>query len=127
IVIDPVMIAKSGDSLLASDALEMFKTKLMPFATVLTPNIPEASILLQREISTAIQMEKATHDMLSFGPKAVVIKGGHLANSQNVSNDCFCIGYPVKLQWFKSIRIHTTNTHGTGCTFSAAIAAYLAR
>jgi hydroxymethylpyrimidine/phosphomethylpyrimidine kinase len=126
IVLDPVMIAKSGDALLTPDAIETMKKRLFPLVTVITPNLPEASSLLQREVSTKLQMEQAAFDLLAMGPEAVVVKGGHL--SEGSCDDCLCIRSPSpKIHWFSSPRIKTKNTHGTGCTFSAAITAYFSK
>jgi len=122
IVLDPVMVAKSGDNLLLPEAIVALKTKVLPLATIITPNLLEASELLGREIQTLEQMEKAAHDLLQMGPQAVVVKGGHLKGD---CADCLCT--PLATHWFSKPRISTFNTHGTGCTFSAAIAAFLAR
>jgi hydroxymethylpyrimidine/phosphomethylpyrimidine kinase len=122
IVLDPVMIAKSGNPLLQLDAIEFMKRELFPLVTVLTPNLPEASRLLGREIKIREEMEKAALDLLEMGPHAVIVKGGHL------EGDCFdCLCLNRQFYWFSSQRIQTRNTHGTGCTFSAAIAAFLAK
>jgi hydroxymethylpyrimidine/phosphomethylpyrimidine kinase len=125
IVLDPVMIAKSGHALLLPDAVAAMKRLLFPLVTVLTPNLPEASELLGREIATRGQMEQAAIDLLAMGPQAVVIKGGHLIGS---CDDCLCLKNPDPLiHWLSNPKIPTKNTHGTGCTFSAAIAAFLAK
>jgi len=125
IVLDPVMIAKSGDRLLLPDAIATMKERLFPMVTVLTPNLLEASELLERDIQNKAQMEKAALDLIQMGPKAVVVKGGHLKGD---CDDCLCIKNPnIEVHWLSSPRIQTRNTHGTGCTFSAAIAAFLAR
>lgn len=125
IVLDPVMVAKSGDKLLLPTATQAMKKQLFPLTTVLTPNLLEASEILGRHIQTQNQMEQAALDLLEMGPKAVVVKGGHLSGN---CDDCLCIKNPnVTIHWFSSLRIQTRNTHGTGCTFSAAIAAFLAR
>lgn len=123
IVLDPVMVAKSGDKLLLSSAIEAMKKYLFPLATLVTPNLLEASEILKREIRNKKQMEKAAMDLLEMGPQAVIIKGGHLEGS---CDDCLCLKN-YEIYWFKQPRIHTKNTHGTGCTFSAAIAAFLAK
>lgn len=126
IVLDPVMVAKSGDALLSLDSIETMKEKLFPLVTVMTPNLPEASILLQRPIRTKAEMEKAAFDLTSMKLKAVVIKGGHL--SDGLCADCLYIPHASpEMYWFSSPRIETKNTHGTGCTFSAAITAYLSK
>lgn len=125
IVLDPVMVAKSGDRLLKPQAILAMKRSLFPLTTVLTPNLLEASELLEREIEDKEQMEKAALELLQMGPKAVVLKGGHLNGD---CDDCLCLNRKKpEIHWFSSRRIQTRNVHGTGCTFSAAIAAFLAR
>lgn len=125
IVLDPVMVAKSGDRLLLPDAIESMKKRLFPMTTVLTPNLLEASDLLGREITTKSQMEQAAFDLLEMGPRAVVVKGGHLEGN---CDDCLCVkNADIEIHWLPNARIPTRNTHGTGCTFSAAITAYLAK
>lgn len=125
IVLDPVMVAKSGDRLLLPSAIAAMKECLFPITTVLTPNLLEASELLERGIKDKAEMEKAALDLISMGPKAVIIKGGHLNGD---CDDCLCIKNPnAEIYWLSSPRIQTQNTHGTGCTFSAAIAAFLAK
>lgn len=125
IVLDPVMVAKSGDRLLKPQAILTMKKSLLPLTTVLTPNLPEASELLERKIQDKNQMEEAAVELVQMGPKAVVLKGGHLNGD---CDDCLCLnGKNPEIHWLSSQRIQTRNTHGTGCTFSAAIAAFLAR
>lgn len=122
IVVDPVMVAKSGDRLLLKEAVSALKKFILPITTVLTPNIPEAEDLLGKKIMSKIDMENAAKEISAMGPRAVVVKGGH--RQGNLSEDC--LWYAGKLYWYESERINTTNTHGTGCTFSAAIGAFLA-
>ena len=124
IVLDPVMFAKSGDRLLQEDAVESIKNELFPLATIITPNIPEAEALLDYSIESLESMQQAAIDLNKLVPKAVVIKGGGL--SARTSDDCLVIegGNP---QWLKQERIETKNLHGAGCTFSSAVAAFLAR
>lgn len=125
IVLDPVMVAKSGDYLLMPKAISSMREKLLPITTVLTPNLSEASALVGREIRNKSQMEKAALDLIQMGPQAVVVKGGHLLGD---CDDCLCLKNPsLEIHWLSNPRIHTKNTHGTGCTFSAAIAVFLAR
>jgi len=126
IVLDPVMVAKSGDKLLLPDAIHSMQEKLFPLTTILTPNLMEASILLGKRIETYEEMEKAALELLKTGPRAVVVKGGHF---QGDADDCLMYREhsEIKTHWFKAKRIETKNTHGTGCTFSAAIASFLAR
>ena len=124
LVVDPVMFAKSGDRLLQEDAIDSYHQELLPLASVLTPNIAEASALLHREINNREDMEQAAKDLCDLGPQAVVVKGGNLLKES--SDDCLFIkGEDV--HWLPQERIATENVHGTGCTFSAAIAAFLAR
>lgn len=125
IVLDPVMIAKSGDALMTKEALTLLKQKLFPFMNLITPNLYEASILLEREILTQSDMEKGAMELMELGPKAVVIKGGHL--EYHHCADCLCMDKDQKIRWFTAPRIPTENTHGTGCTFSSAITAFLAK
>lgn len=125
IILDPVMVAKSGDRLLKPQAIAALKQHLLPLTTVLTPNLPEASELLGRPILYKRDMEEAALELTQLGPRAVVLKGGHLNGD---CDDCLCIRNTApEIHWFSSSRIPTKNTHGTGCTFSAAIAAFLAR
>ena len=121
LVVDPVMVAKSGDRLL-DPAAEAAYERLFPLATVLTPNLPEASALLGRPVHTRDDMRRAARDLRARGPRAVVVKGGHLQEGDAV--DVFCDG--ERLVELPAPRIDTANTHGTGCTYSAAIAARLA-
>lgn len=122
VVLDPVMVAKSGDRLLSSDAVTTMRECLFPITTVLTPNLLEASELLGRKICTKAQMEKAALDLVEMGPEAVVVKGGHLKED---CDDCLCL--KNEIHWLSAPRIQSQNTHGTGCTFSAAIASFLAK
>lgn len=125
VVLDPVMVAKSGDALLLPEAITAMKKQLLPLATVLTPNLLEASHLLERTIENKAQMEEGIVELMKWGPKAIVIKGGHL---EGTCEDCLCMqSSQNEMHWFSEARIPTKNTHGTGCTFSAAIAAFLAR
>jgi hydroxymethylpyrimidine/phosphomethylpyrimidine kinase len=125
VVLDPVMVAKSGHRLLQPEAISSMKQRLFPLTAVLTPNLLEASELLQRDIKDKDQMEKAALDLIQMGPQAVVVKGGHLIGD---CDDCLCLKNSIpEIHWLSTPRILTRNTHGTGCTFSAAIAAFLAR
>lgn len=124
IVIDPVMVAKRGEALLIADSIAAMQEHLFPMTTVLTPNLLEASVLLGREITKKHQMEQAGLDLLAMGPEAVVVKGGHLMGD---CDDCLVIrGKEIEIHWFENPRIQSKNTHGTGCTFSSAVTAYLA-
>ncbi|WP_339063364.1 bifunctional hydroxymethylpyrimidine kinase/phosphomethylpyrimidine kinase [Tepidibacillus marianensis] len=122
IVLDPVMVAKGGSSLLADEAKEELKNSLFPLATVITPNIPETEVLTGLQIHSIDDMKRAAEQLLQFGPQSVIIKGGHL---ENEAVDLFYDGNTWSL--FPAKRIQTKNTHGTGCTFSSAIAAELAK
>ena len=122
IVLDPVMIAKSGDPLLQDAAVETLKARLLPLATVLTPNLPEAARLTGRDVGQESDPGLAK-DLLSLGPKAVLLKGGHAQGP-----DCtdLLVQQDGTTRQYTAPRIDTQNTHGTGCTLSAAIAAGLA-
>ena len=122
IVVDPVMVATSGDLLIQKNAVATLRTKLIPLATVVTPNIPEAEELTGMELRTSADIEEAAKRILKMGAKTVVIKGGHL---KGPAVDLFFNG--KKFTALNAPRIRTKNTHGTGCTFSAAIAAFLAK
>lgn len=129
VVLDPVMVAKSGDKLLRDEAVEALRRNLFPLADVITPNLYEAEVLLGQAVFTDAEMEEAGRHLLDLGPRAVVVKGGH-GQSKSESADCLVTRQPggkIKTEWFNARRIETPNTHGTGCTFSSAIAAYLAR
>ena len=123
IVLDPVMVATSGDSLLAENAMVALRKQLIPMATVLTPNLPEASELVGKAIATKDDMNAAVPLLRELGVKNVLLKGGHLDN--DTSADLFIT--PDSTRWLSSKRVKTNNTHGTGCTLSSAIAAYLAK
>ncbi len=122
IVIDPVMVATSGSKLIAEEALVVLKEKLLPLATVVTPNIPEAEILADMQIKNEEEMIKATRMISEAYHCAVLCKGGH---SINDANDL--LYFDGKCQWFFGKRILNPNTHGTGCTLSSAIASNLAK
>jgi hydroxymethylpyrimidine/phosphomethylpyrimidine kinase len=122
LVVDPVMVAKGGAKLLRDDAVEALRTKLLPLAAVITPNLPEAEVLLNRKIKTLDDRRAAARELRKLGPRAVVVKGGH---AQGDATDVFFAG--AETIELESSRIDTTNTHGSGCAFSAAIAAGLAK
>ena len=123
LVVDPVMVAKSGDRLLSADAINDLRSKLLPMADLLTPNIPEAAELLGCEESDVIDdLARSAQQIMAMGPKAVLLKGGHIHGEVIVDT----LAYPGGLQHFETKRIKTRNTHGTGCTLSAAIAANIA-
>ncbi len=122
LVIDPVMISKSGAHLLKEDAVDELKEKLLPLALVVTPNVPEAEILTGLKIHSPDDMIPVAAQLLKTGVKCVVIKGGHL------DGDATDLIYTKEEQHFLSAaKILSKCTHGTGCTFSAALTAYLAR
>jgi hydroxymethylpyrimidine/phosphomethylpyrimidine kinase len=124
LVLDPVMIAASGDRLLAPDAIDTLKRVLIPRALVITPNLPEAAALLESPIaSSEAQMREQAERLLALGPKSVLIKGGHGSGAESVD---FLVE-PTACTRLAADRIATQNTHGTGCTLSSAIAAGLAK
>jgi hydroxymethylpyrimidine/phosphomethylpyrimidine kinase len=122
LVVDPVMVAKGGARLLDPDAEQAYADRLFALAEVLTPNLMETEALLGRPVRTREQMREAARELRGRGPRVVVVKGGHLAGDEAV--DVFYDG--ERLEELATPRIHTQNTHGTGCTYSAAIAARLA-
>jgi hydroxymethylpyrimidine/phosphomethylpyrimidine kinase len=122
LVVDPVMIAKSGDPLLKQEAVEALRTRLVPLAAVVTPNIPEAEVLTGMTITSQEDMRRAAEQILGMGARGVVVKGGHL---EGPATDLFYDG--SDFHEFTAPRIDTVNTHGTGCTFASAIAAGLAQ
>jgi hydroxymethylpyrimidine/phosphomethylpyrimidine kinase len=124
VVLDPVMIATSGDKLLAPDAVEVLKRVLMPRALVVTPNLPEAAALLDAPIAdTETAMRAQGERLLALGARAVLIKGGHGGGLESVD----LLIEPTAFTRLAADRIATANTHGTGCTLSSAIAAGLAK
>jgi len=121
IVLDPVMVAKNGFALMDSQLAQTLIELVVPYADVVTPNIPEAEILAGMGITTIADMEEAARRIHGYGPRYVLVKGGHR------SDDAADLLYDGnKMLWFTAKRIDTKNTHGTGCTFSSAIAANLA-
>lgn len=125
-VVDPVMIATSGSNLIQEKSIFSIKKYLYPIARVLTPNLDEASYLLGKKLQTIEDIELACKEFVnSHGLYSVLIKGGHLKDSSNKSIDFFYSKENNKILRFESEMINTNNTHGTGCTLSSAIAAYL--
>jgi hydroxymethylpyrimidine/phosphomethylpyrimidine kinase len=123
VVVDPVMVAKGGDRLLAEDAVAALRDRLLPLASIITPNLPEAADLLGIEVPTErVRMANVAARLQSLGPANVLLKGGHLEGGE--SPDLLLDG--SEHHWLEAPRISTRNTHGTGCTLSAAIAARLA-
>ena len=124
VVLDPVMVAASGDRLLAPDAIGVLTRELFPRALVVTPNLPEAAALLDAPLAqTESQMREQAERLLALGPQAVLIKGGHASGPESVD----LLVSRSAVARFVAERIDTTNTHGTGCTLSSAIAAGLAK
>lgn len=124
VVLDPVMIAASGDRLLAPDAIEALRRVLIPLAEIVTPNLPEAAALLDEPMATdEATMLAQGRRILAMGPRAVLIKGGHAEGAESVD----LLIEPTNVHRFAAPRILTKNTHGTGCTLSSAIAAGLAK
>lgn len=123
IVVDPVMVAKGGSPLLAPDAVVSLINHLLPLATLITPNLEEAAVLLQKSVAqNRDEMLEQAHQLRLLGINQVLLKGGHLSTPDSPD---VLVG-PSGAQWFDSARIDTQNTHGTGCTLSSAIAAHLA-
>lgn len=121
IVLDPVMVATSGDRLLRDDAIDGLRSALLPMAAIITPNLPEAEVLLGRAITSPEALQQAALDLLKLGPAAVLVKGGHFEEHHSDDGLAHAGGFV----WIKAERIATRNTHGTGCTLSSAIAAAL--
>ncbi|MSP79280.1 MAG: bifunctional hydroxymethylpyrimidine kinase/phosphomethylpyrimidine kinase [Dehalococcoidia bacterium] len=122
IVVDPVMVAKGGDRLLQESAVEALQTMLIPLATIVTPNAPEAEALTGRKVASVADARQAAKTIVEeLGAKCAVVKGGHL---DGPAIDVFYDGR--EFHEFRAKRIQTTSTHGTGCTFASAVAAYLA-
>jgi hydroxymethylpyrimidine/phosphomethylpyrimidine kinase len=122
LVVDPVMISKSGAPLLRPEAMEALRRDLLPLALVVTPNLHEAGALLGRGVRTTEEMEAAARAIRDLGPVWVIVKGGHLTGP---AADLVYDG--ARLEWLESPRLQTPHTHGTGCVFSAAITAGLAK
>jgi hydroxymethylpyrimidine/phosphomethylpyrimidine kinase len=124
VVLDPVMVATSGDRLIAADAVEALRRELIPRALVITPNLPEAAALLDAPIATTeVEMRRQAERLLALGPRAVLIKGGHGSGAESVD----LLIEPGRETRLAANRVATDNTHGTGCTLSSAIAAGLAK
>ncbi len=123
LVVDPVMVAKSGDRLLQPDAIDALRRRLLPLAALVTPNIPEAEVLAGRPIRSLADRVAAARTILASGARAVIVKGGHADGDPVVDLLVDRDG----VREFSAARVETDQTHGTGCTFSAAIVAGLAR
>ncbi len=122
LVVDPVMVSKHGAPLFKRSAVHIFIKELMPYATLVTPNLGEAGVLSGIEVRDPESMERAARIIAGFGPQAVLVKGGHL---QEEAMDL--LWQRGRIHIFKAPRIRTRHTHGTGCTYSAAITAELAK
>lgn len=122
LVVDPVMVAKGGDVLLRRDAIETLRSDLIPLAAVVTPNLPEAQEIAGIEGGSLRQIHEMARRIIDLGPRTVVVKGGH---RRGPATDIFYDGRTFRE--LPAARIATKNTHGTGCTYSAAVAAYLAK
>ena len=120
VILDPVMVAKGGAKLITDQAIQLMKKKLFKKVSLITPNIPEAEILTDLKISTKEDMILAANRLIKFGVSNVLIKGGHLKSK--VVNDIFVNKKEMKI--FSNKRVHTKNTHGTGCTLSTAITSF---
>ncbi len=125
IVLDPVMVAQSGDKLLQDDAVEAIKAYLMPLAEVVTPNLPEVAVLTGQALKNREDIEGAAKILATHGSRSILIKGGH--GDDNQSTDLLYLAHENRLLRLAAKRIITRNNHGTGCTLSSAIASYLAQ
>jgi hydroxymethylpyrimidine/phosphomethylpyrimidine kinase len=123
LVVDPVFVSKHGDPLLRTDAVEALRRRIVPLATLVTPNLPEAAGLAGFDVGDREAMRRAASAILDLGAGAVLVKGGHLQGER--ADDFFADG--VREEWISAARIDTPHTHGTGCILSAAIASHLAR
>ena len=124
LVVDPVVVSKHGDTLLADDAVGTMREELLPLATVITPNTEEAGRLVGDEVSDRASMEEAARALLAMGPAVVLVTGGHLVEEE--SPDCLVVAGAEPV-WLEGPRLPGRHTHGTGCVLSAAICAELAR
>ncbi|MEV3885318.1 bifunctional hydroxymethylpyrimidine kinase/phosphomethylpyrimidine kinase [Streptomyces griseoincarnatus] len=125
-VVDPVGVSKHGDALLAASALDSVRTKLLPVATVVTPNLDEVAQLTGVRVESEPDMRRAAAAVLEFGPRWVVIKGGHLAGGAS-EEAVELLTNGTEEHWLRAPRHDNRHTHGTGCTLASAIASYLAR
>jgi len=122
LVVDPVMVAKGGARLLRDDAVDALRRRIVPLAMVVTPNLPEAEVLVGRSVATLEERRQAARDLVAMGARSAVVKGGH---SEGDAIDIYYDG--SSFAELRAPRVDTSNTHGSGCVFSAAIAAGLAR
>lgn len=123
VVVDPVMLAKSGARLLDDDGVRTLCAELLPRASVVTPNIPEAEVMTGRRIASIDDAREAARRLAGMGPSAVIVTGGHRAGEDII--DLLFDG--KSFTEFRTARVHSRSTHGTGCTFASAVTAYLAR
>ncbi|WP_070963799.1 bifunctional hydroxymethylpyrimidine kinase/phosphomethylpyrimidine kinase [Vibrio sonorensis] len=125
LVVDPVMVATSGDLLLATDAIDTLKQELLPLADLITPNLPEGAALTGRSVpKIEADMEAMIEELRALDAGGVLLKGGHLEQSESSSD---LLIFPDRVETLSAKRVATANTHGTGCTLSSAIASYLAQ
>ena len=124
LIVDPVMVSKHGAPLMVREAHEVFKKELLPYATLVTPNLYEASELAGFPVSDMESMEKAAREIATQGPKAVLVKGGHVPINHEAIDVLYADG---RINIFRSPYLDTKHTHGTGCTYSAAITAEIAK
>jgi hydroxymethylpyrimidine/phosphomethylpyrimidine kinase len=124
LVVDPVSVSKHGYALLEPGAVDALRSRILPLALLVTPNLPEAAVLAGQEVEGPDDMRRAADAILERGPRAVLVKGGHLVADQDAA-DLFVDGQGER--WLRAERIQTVHTHGTGCVLSAAIAAQLAK
>lgn len=122
LVVDPVMVATTGAILMEKEAIKVYKEKLFPISTLITPNLQEAQVLSEMEIKNISDMKKAAQEIMKYKCNAILIKGGHLIDN---ATDLLYDG--EKFTEYKGVKYDTKNTHGTGCTLSSALAAYLAK
>jgi hydroxymethylpyrimidine/phosphomethylpyrimidine kinase len=127
-VCDPVMVATSGDRLLDADAVRTVRERLLRLAALVTPNLDEATLLVEDPVETVSQMERAGRALVQLGAEAALVKGGHLATDGHLDADEIVdvLVTPTDVRHFRHPRLSTTSTHGTGCTLSAAVTAGLA-
>jgi len=123
LVVDPVMVAKGGHKLLEDGAVAALVSELLPLAAVVTPNLPEAGVLVERPIASWDDARAAAEQIVAMGARAVVVKGGHF--EEDSATDLLYDG--KEFREYTSARVRTTSTHGTGCTFASAIAAGMAK
>jgi hydroxymethylpyrimidine/phosphomethylpyrimidine kinase len=122
LVVDPVSVSKHGHPLLAEDAVDALRSRMLPLATLVTPNLPEAALLAGFPVGSRDEMERAGRRILELGPGAVLVKGGHLEDEEATD----LLVTPERVEEIRGDRIDTSHTHGTGCVLSAAIASHLA-